>query len=152
LELYEPLVEEKGQTLTVTLGPSIEFEADRDMLFQAFANLIDNAIKYTPPGGEITISSGTYRQDVKSKKSTKDANENMGKYWFVEINDDGPGIPKEEHEKVVQRFYRIDPSRTTPGSGLGLALVFAVLKLHKLDLEFSDNQPGLNVKVSSSIN
>jgi len=139
LELYEPLAEEKGQNLSFTLGPSIELEADRDMLFQAFANLIDNAIKYTPKGGKISISSER-NNDKKAKEGRQS--------WFVEISDDGPGIPESEHEKVTQRFYRIDPSRTTPGSGLGLALVFAVLKLHKLDLKFSDNKPGLNVRVS----
>ncbi len=132
LELYEPLAEEREQRLVVELGAEIEFDADRDMLFQAFANLIDNAIKYTPPGGEISIGSGQ-----------------TGTQWYVDISDNGPGIDESEHEKVVQRFYRIDPSRTTPGSGLGLALVFAVLKLHKLDLQFSDNDPGLRVRISA---
>ena len=151
LELYEPLVEEKGQSLTVVLGPAIEFEADRDMLFQAFANLIDNAIKYTPEGGEISIRSGLGEGGENSAEVTRDEVNNGYKIWYVEIADDGPGIPEEEHEKVVQRFYRIDPSRTTPGSGLGLALVFAVLKLHKLDLSFADNDPGLKVRVNGTI-
>jgi len=151
LELYEPLVEEKGQSLTVVLGPAIEFEADRDMLFQAFANLIDNAIKYTPEGGEISIRSGLGEGGENSAEVTRDEVNNGYKSWYVEIADDGPGIPEEEHEKVVQRFYRIDPSRTTPGSGLGLALVFAVLKLHKLDLSFADNDPGLKVRVNGTI-
>jgi signal transduction histidine kinase len=132
LELYEPLIEEKGQELKVEIEQTMEISADRDMLFQAFANLLDNAIKYTPDNGVITI------------RSLK-----QGIDWYVEIADNGPGIPKEAHEKVVQRFYRLDQSRTTPGSGLGLALVFAVLKLHKLDLSFSDNSPGLCVRVSS---
>ena len=151
LELYEPLVEEKGQSLTVVLGPAIEFEADRDMLFQAFANLIDNAIKYTPEGGEISISSGLGEGSENSTEVARDEVSDGYKSWYVEIADDGPGIPEEEHEKVVQRFYRIDPSRTTPGSGLGLALVFAVLKLHKLDLSFADNDPGLKVRVNGTI-
>ena len=133
-ELYEPLIEEKGQTLKVEIDQEIEASADRDMLFQAFANLLDNAIKYTPDQGVITIRSI-----------------NQGDSWYVEITDNGPGIPEEAHEKVVQRFYRLDQSRTTPGSGLGLALVFAVLKLHKLNLSFSDNNPGLCVRVSESI-
>jgi signal transduction histidine kinase len=132
LELYEPWIEEKGQHLSVQISDTVEISADRDMLFQAFANLLDNAIKYTPESGVITIR--TYKQ--------KDE-------WFVDIADNGPGIPKEEHEKVVQRFYRLEKSRTTPGSGLGLALVFAVLKLHKLNLDFSDNNPGLKVTVSA---
>jgi len=134
LELYEPLIEEKGQRLNIDICQTMEISADRDMLFQAFANLLDNAIKYTPDQGVITI------------RSVKE-----GVNWYVEIADNGPGIPEEAHEKVVLRFYRLDQSRTTPGSGLGLALVFAVLKLHKLDLSFSDNQPGLCVRVSASI-
>lgn len=134
LELYEPLIEEKGQHLNIDICQSIEISADRDMLFQAFANLLDNAIKYTPAQGVITI------------RSVKE-----GVNWYIEIADNGPGIPEDAHEKVVLRFYRLDQSRTTPGSGLGLALVFAVLKLHKLDLSFSDNHPGLCVRVSASI-
>ncbi len=129
-ELYEPLIEEKGQSLNVQLGPSIEIWADRDMLFQAFANLLDNAIKYTPEKGVISIRSRI-----------------EGDNWFLEIADNGPGIPENEHEKVVQRFYRLDQSRTTPGSGLGLALVFAVLKVHSMQLDFADNKPGLKVTV-----
>lgn len=132
LELYEPWIEEKGQHLSVQIGDTVEISADRDMLFQAFANLLDNAIKYTPESGVITIR--TYTQNDE---------------WFVDIADNGPGIPREEHENVVQRFYRLEKSRTTPGSGLGLALVFAVLKLHKLNLDFSDNNPGLKVTVSA---
>lgn len=132
LDLYEPLIEEKGQQLNVQINDKIEISADRDMLFQAFANLLDNAIKYTPAKGVISISSVI-----------------DGANWQVEIADNGPGIPASEHEKVVQRFYRLDQSRTTPGSGLGLALVFAVLKLHKLNLKFVDNSPGLKVCVTA---
>lgn len=130
-ELYEPLVEEKGQTLDVEISKPMVLEADRDMLFQAFANLLDNAIKYTPEEGKITIRA--------FKESRK---------WHIEIADNGPGIPESEFENVTQRFYRLDQSRTTPGSGLGLALVFAVLKLHDLELSFADNRPGLLVRVT----
>lgn len=133
-ELYDPLIEEKGQNLSVQLSDSIELWADRDMLFQAFANLIDNAIKYTPEKGLISIRS-----------HTKDG------VWYLNITDNGPGIPETEHEKVVQRFYRLDQSRTTPGSGLGLALVFAVLKVHGMELKFDDNKPGLLVSVSTPV-
>lgn len=131
IELYEPWIEEKGQKLSIQIGDPVEISADRDMLFQAFANLFDNAIKYTPENGIITLK--TYKKDQQ---------------WFVDITDNGPGIPQDEYEKVVQRFYRLEKSRTTPGSGLGLALVFAVLKLHKFKLDFSDNNPGLKVTVS----
>ena len=129
-ELYEPVIEDKGQSLRVDTCPQLILAADRDMLFQAFTNLLDNAIKYTPAQGEISI------------RASK-----QGQAWSVEIADNGPGIPASERDKVVQRFYRMDQSRTTPGSGLGLALVYAVLKLHKLDLVFADNSPGLLVKV-----
>ena len=130
-ELYEPLIEERGQSLLVEINNSMVICADRDMLFQAFANLLDNAIKYTPEGGEITI------------RSFKN-----GGLWHIDFIDNGPGIPEDEYEKVTQRFYRLDQSRTTPGSGLGLSLVFAVLKLHKLELTFSDSKPGLTVCVT----
>ena len=132
-ELYEPLIEERGQSLIVEISKPMKVFADRDMLFQAFANLLDNAIKYTPQEGKIHIRSYTEKRQS-----------------HIEISDNGPGIPEEEHEKVVQRFYRLDQSRTTPGSGLGLALVFAVLKLHKLDLKFINNKPGLKVRVTCS--
>ena len=133
-ELYEPLIEDKGQSLSVQLAESVEIWADRDMLFQAFANLLDNAIKYTPEKGTISI---------RTRKSSR--------LWTLEIADNGPGIPEDQHEKVVQRFYRLDQSRTTPGSGLGLALVFAVLKVHSMKLGFSDNKPGLKVEVAAEL-
>lgn len=130
-ELYEPWIEEKGQSLEVEIDKPMVIQADRDMLFQAFANLLDNAIKYTPEAGQIVIRS--YQE---------------GQRWHIEIADNGPGIPESEYENVTQRFYRLDQSRTTPGSGLGLALVYAVLKLHELQLSFVDNDPGLCVRVS----
>ncbi len=133
-ELYEPLIEEKGQNLSVQIGETISIWADRDMLFQAFANLLDNAIKYTPEQGLISIRTST-----------------IDGVWALEIGDNGPGIPEFEHEKVVQRFYRLDQSRTTPGSGLGLALVFAVLKVHGMKLTFADNNPGLKVNVQAHL-
>jgi len=129
-ELYEPVTEERGQTLKLEIVGPVFICADRDMLFQAFANLIDNAIKYTPRDGEIVIRS--YK-----RKSC----------WYIEFNDNGPGIPEHEYENVTQRFYRLDQSRTTSGSGLGLSLVFAVLKLHKLNLTFMNNKPGLKVRI-----
>lgn len=130
-ELYEPLAEQKGQSLVLNISDPLVIPADRDMLFQAFANLLDNAIKYTPEKGAITVR--TFKES---------------KQWHIEIADNGPGIPADEYEKVTQRFYRVDQSRTTPGVGLGLALVFAVLKLHKMKLSFNDNKPGLRVCIN----
>jgi len=88
--------------------------------------LLDNAIKYSPQAGHIRLQ----------------LSEHKG-YAMLKISDQGPGIPVEKREKVLQRFYRMDKSRTLPGSGLGLSLVAAVAAMHKAELIFSDNHPGL---------
>jgi len=125
-ELYEPVAEEKGISFELHCPSTLTIRGDRDLLFQALANLLDNAIKYTPVGGSITMSlDGALRQVI--------------------IRDAGLGIPVSERDKVFQRFYRIDRSRTSLGSGLGLSLVSAVAKLHRIDLTLSDNNPGLCV-------
>ncbi|NEX18898.1 HAMP domain-containing histidine kinase [Thiorhodococcus mannitoliphagus] len=129
VELYEPLAAERGQQLIYSsAGPGRVF-GDRDLLFQALANLVDNAIKYTPAGGEIQI--------------LVDAEPGGGAR--VEVADDGPGIPAELRDQVFRRFFRADDSRSTPGSGLGLSLVQAVVQLHRASIELSDHQPGLRV-------
>ncbi|MFQ5995352.1 MAG: sensor histidine kinase [Acidiferrobacterales bacterium] len=127
-ELYEPLAEDKGQRLVVSVVHDAHVTADRDLLFQAIANLVDNAIKYAPNGGTIDIA-----LDQESQRPC------------ISIADDGPGIPAAAREKVFQRFFRMEPSRTTPGSGLGLSLVAAVAKLHRARVQLRDNEPGLRV-------
>ena len=112
-------MEERKQSFEIEISKPMNVLADRDMLFQAFANLLDNAIKYTPSEGTVRIRS--FKENRK---------------WIIEISDNGPGIPEHEHEKVVQRFYRLDQSRTTPGSGLGLALVFALAVVSVFALVF----------------
>lgn len=125
-ELYGPVAEEKGLLFEHGCTSSLTMRGDRDLLFQALANLLDNAIKYTPQGGRISMSlDGASRQVI--------------------ICDTGPGIPMSEREKVFQRFYRVDRSRTSLGSGLGLSLVSVVVKLHGIDITLSDNNPGLCV-------
>ena len=104
--------------------------ADRDLLFQAVVNLIDNAIKYTPEGGVVIIEVAR-RGDESS----------------IAVVDDGPGITPEHRDKMFQRFYRVDSSRTTPGHGLGLSLVAAVVRHHQAELNVFDNAPGLTVEV-----
>lgn len=131
-ELYEPVTEEMNQKFVFNSVDSILYSADRDMLFQAIANLLDNAVKYTPEGGSVNLSA----ERTKRNKGFK-----------IIISDTGPGIPKSEYSKVTQRFYRLDSSRTTPGSGLGLALVSAILQLHNMEMQFSDNKPGLLVEI-----
>jgi len=128
VELYEPLAEEKNQSLSLQLNTSMHMQGDRDLLFQAMANLLDNAIKYTPAQGQIKIS----------------LDEQAGKSQIV-IADSGPGIPAAERQQVFQRFYRLEKSRTTPGSGLGLSLVGAVARIHRMSLTLEDNHPGLRV-------
>jgi len=130
-ELYEPTASEKSQIFEVFTEKGMFVQADRDLLFQGIANLVDNAIKYTPAGGTIRLSS-------ESSSST----------ILVTVSDTGPGIPTELREKVFQRFFRVDDSRTTPGNGLGLSLVHAIADLHKADIRLADNSPGLKVELS----
>lgn len=140
-ELYEPVAEENGLTMITELDESTMLYADRNMLFQAFINLLDNAIKYSmQPDSDETAEP---RQRTVILKSIKTKNG-----FEVIISDNGPGIPEDEYDKVTQRFYRLDQSRNSPGSGLGLALTSAVLKLHNLQLKFSDNNPGLKVSIT----
>ena len=127
-ELYEALAEEKNQTLRLKLVPNLQVQGDRDLLFQAIANLLDNAVKYTPTGGDINIILQTQQNRIK-----------------IIVMDTGSGIPLKAHDKVLQRFYRLETSRSTPGNGLGLSLVAAVASLHHAQLKLEDNQPGLRV-------
>ena len=125
-ELYDVVAREKQISFDIQLEASPIVDGDRDLLFQAIINLLDNAIKYSPQAGHITLR--LYRDDG---------------HAVLKISDKGPGIPAEEREKVVQRFYRMDKSRTLPGSGLGLSLVAAVAAMHDAELVFADNHPGL---------
>ena len=132
VELYEPMAEEKGVTLELIShsAPAV-MRGDPNLLFEAMANLVDNALKFTPFGGRITIRTfATVR--------------GLG----FEVADDGPGIPRDEREAVLLRFYRAEESRHAPGSGLGLALVAAVARLHGMDLSITDAAPGCMVTVA----
>lgn len=130
IELYQPLVENKSQTLHIDLQPS-SLTGDRDLLFQVFTNLLDNAIKFTPEGGTINIAT---QQRPESVSFT--------------ISDSGPGISPQYVEKVFERFFRAHDTQGVTGSGLGLSLVKAVVKLHHATIELSSNQPGLVVVVT----
>jgi len=127
-ELYEPLAADKEQQLVVQVREGVSAEGDRDLLFQAAANLVDNAIKYSPPGGRIELSAKIHAGQPE-----------------ISVADSGPGIPREMREKVFQRFFRLDDSRSTPGSGLGLSLVRAVAELHGAGIRMEANEPGLRV-------
>ncbi|MEO8443849.1 MAG: HAMP domain-containing sensor histidine kinase [Gammaproteobacteria bacterium] len=124
-ELYQAVGEEKG--ITVRLGnASGELRGDRDLLFQAVSNLLDNAIKYSPAGSEVTIDA-CETDDLAS----------------ISIADRGPGVPAEERDKVLDRFYRTASVTGIPGSGLGLSLVSAIARHHGGQLILEDNAPGL---------
>ena len=129
-ELYEPAAQEKGQRLVIELPPQVRVAGDRDLLVQAFANLLDNAIKYSPEGGSVTL------------KLDRDP----GGASRVRVSDTGPGIPEGERDAVMRRFYRGESSRTTVGSGLGLSLVDAVARLHRAELELGGGDHGLEVE------
>jgi len=125
---YAPLAEDRQQSLELSVNAAAPVPGDRDLLFQAFANLLDNAIKYTPPQGYIKVDLSEQNEQP-----------------CVTFSDSGPGIPEPERDKVFQRFYRLEQSRGTPGNGLGLSLVAAVVKLHDIKLKVKDNTPGLKV-------
>jgi signal transduction histidine kinase len=127
-ELYEPVAEEKGRALKLDVEPGIMIRGDRHLLSQALANLLDNALKYG--GGEVLLSA--HQQDGRAA---------------LEVSDTGPGIPEEEREAVFDRFVRLEPSRSTPGNGLGLSLVRAVARLHNGTVALGDNRPGLKVRL-----
>ena len=128
-ELYDPLADEQGLALTVTLEP-VFVHGVRELLAQALSNLLDNAIKYgRPPEGERG------RIEVSLKRD--------GGHAVLTVADSGPGISAADRERVVERFVRLEASRTRPGSGLGLSLVAAVARLHGGELSFADNAPGL---------
>jgi signal transduction histidine kinase len=127
-ELYEALAESRKLQFSTRIERAVYLNVDRDLLFQALINLLDNAVKYTPDGGEVSLE---LKRD--------------GPVVDIVVSDTGPGIAEEERDKVVQRFYRLESSRSTPGSGLGLSLVMAVARLHHAELIFADNQPGLKV-------
>lgn len=130
VELYEPLAEEKDQSLSMTVHAPALIHGDRDLVFQAVANLLDNAVKYTPVGGHIAVSLAVVDGAA-----------------HVTVVDSGPGIPDALHEKVVQRFFRMDSSRNQSGNGLGLSMVAAVCKLHGAKLCFENREPGLSVRM-----
>ncbi|MDB5990271.1 MAG: sensor histidine kinase [Herbaspirillum sp.] len=126
-ELYQALAEQQGCALSSTSSGALMLTGDPLLLAQAIANLLDNALKYAQKNGTIAI------------KASAAADGSIE----IAVSDDGPGIPDEEKRKVLERFYRGDTSRGTPGVGLGLSLVAAVAKLHGGTLKLTDNHPGL---------
>jgi signal transduction histidine kinase len=133
-ELYEPLAEQKGLTLTIEAPQAAPVHGNRELVSQALANLVDNAIKYAGPDtskingapAEIVVKAGA-----------------DGERITLSVADRGPGIADADRDRVVERFVRLEQSRSQPGSGLGLSLASAVARLHGGDLKLEDNGPGL---------
>ena len=130
-EMYRPVAEDHHQVLLQDIQPEARIRGDAELLTQMFSNLIENAIRHGPAGARILVR---LRQS--------------GGTVTASVEDNGPGIPAEEHEKVFRRFYRLTGSRSTPGNGLGLALVAAIAHLHSAKIELGDNHPGLRFAVS----
>jgi len=126
-DMYSPLAEEKGLDFITEFQPGVIARGDPNLIAQALANLLDNAVKYTPQG-HVTLA----------------LKQLDGRPTFV-VSDSGPGVPPAYRDKVLERLFRLEQSRTSPGSGLGLSLVAAVAKSHGIELKLDDNMPGLRV-------
>jgi signal transduction histidine kinase len=133
-ELYEPVAEEKNVELIVEAPQPVELKASRELLSQALANLVDNAIKHGDgiEGRRLRVVVSTARE---------------GKNLVLRVADNGPGIPEADRERVLLRFVRLEKSRSQPGSGLGLSLAAAVARLHHGSIELGDGKPGLIVTI-----
>jgi signal transduction histidine kinase len=125
-EFYAPLAEDRSQVFELEVGRLPPLRGDPQLMFEAFANLVGNAIKFTPDGGAVRL--------VASTDPTGDAR--------IDIADTGPGIPPNEREAVFRRFYRSDETRTKPGCGLGLAIVSAIVRLHGFSLSVGGTEKG----------
>jgi len=134
LELFEPAAEENDVTLEFSASDRVDVVGDRDLLFDATSNLVDNAIKHGGRSGRIVVE---VSQDSDGA--------------VLCVADRGPGIPIDERKHVLRRFYRLEGSRNSPGNGLGLSLVAAVANLHGAQIEMKDNSPGLRIELEFPI-
>jgi signal transduction histidine kinase len=124
-EAYLPSAEDSQHKLELRIEDGVTLNGDRQLLAQMISNLVENALSHTPAGSTVSLS--------------------VAAGPAITVADNGPGIPADERERVFDRFYRLDRSRTTSGSGLGLALVKAIAGLHGMSITLADNQPGLRV-------
>lgn len=133
VDSFAPVAEDQDKTLVGDIRDDLHFHGDSELLTQMAVNLIANALNHTPPGTNISV---TLEDGSTGPCCT--------------IADNGPGIPTEKREDVFRRFFRLDQSRTTQGSGLGLALVSAIAKLHAINITLGDNKPGLRIELHFS--
>jgi signal transduction histidine kinase len=129
-EAYAPSLQDEGSCLKCRIDDGLRIVGDRELLTQLVANLIENAERHTPAGTQIGITVSTGSESV-----------------LLVVEDNGPGVPAETRERLFERFYRLERSRTTPGSGLGLSLVKSVCDLHGAVITLADNAPGLRVTI-----
>ena len=130
-EFYAPVAEDRGQPFVLDVEPTVAVRGDAHLLFEALANLVGNAIKFTPSGGEVRLRA---RMDSRGPRIT--------------ILDHGPGIPAHERDAVTRRFYRGDNGRTMPGSGLGLSIVSAIVRLHGFALDIGEAKDGNGARIT----
>jgi len=132
VDAYRPDAEDGGRQLCPAIAPSVTVQGDQELLTQALANLVENSLRHTPPGTRITVSVRT------------DCSEGCS----LVVQDDGPGVHPSDMPRLIDRFYRAERSRTTPGNGLGLSLVSAVADLHEAALHIEASAPGLRVRIA----
>lgn len=133
-ELYEPVAEDAGISISTELAKLPHFMGNRELIGQALVNLVENAIKYA--------------KDAKDNPAITISLRVVGKNTIIEVADNGAGIPQDDRQRVLERFVRLEKSRSEPGSGLGLSLVAAVARLHKGSIEILDNEPGARIRLS----
>lgn len=129
VDLYQPEASARGLTLGFSGVDDVRLQGNQQLLAQALVNLLENALKYVPEGGRIDVSVATTPDSV-----------------ILEVADNGPGIPAEDRERVLRPFFRLERDRSQSGSGLGLSLIAAVMRLHRATIELLDNDPGLKVR------
>lgn len=127
-ELHRPSAEDRGQTFVVDIAPGLAIPGDRDLVFQMVSNLLDNAVKFAPAGGRVSLGAGEIGGDI-----------------AVTVADNGPGVPEEDRRRIFERFYRRDGQ--AHGFGLGLSLVKAAADRHGAHVEVADAEPGLRVTI-----
>jgi signal transduction histidine kinase len=130
VETYQFVAEERGQSLVGRIAADVSIMGDRELLPQLFSNIIENAIRHSGPSAKIIVDAQADADGI-----------------ALSIADNGPGIPEDMREKVFQRFFRLERSRTTDGTGLGLSLAAAIAQLHGGRIELLDNHPGLRVRM-----
>jgi signal transduction histidine kinase len=128
---FAPSAEDAGQRLTLEEGDPLAVDGDPELLTQMLVNLVENALRHAGGSADVSV-----RVTAESGGAV------------VAVADDGPGVPAAERERIFDRFYRLERSRSTPGSGLGLALVAAVARLHGATVTLADASPGLDVRVA----